>query len=144
MTQVDFYILPDSDLPARLHYVCRLAQQLRRAALSIYIATDDELHSRQLDQLLWEQPPESFLPHHVAGLDDKRNDETTGITISHHADAVAPSTVYINLRNHPPPLPTAIARVIEIVVQEASVLDSTRKNYAAYKSHGAEIKTHKM
>src|SRR5690606_2514629 len=52
MTQVDFYILPDSQAEARWQFACRLIEKAHRLGHRILVATDSSEDAQHLDQLL--------------------------------------------------------------------------------------------
>jgi DNA polymerase-3 subunit chi len=67
MTRIDFYILPDTELPARDHFACRLLHKVCRRGMRAYLHCDSEESAHRLDELLWSFRDTSFLPHKLAG-----------------------------------------------------------------------------
>ncbi|WP_348815295.1 DNA polymerase III subunit chi [Halomonas sp. H10-59] len=63
MTKIDFYILPDTTLEARLAFACRLTETIARKGYRLYLYAEDEAMARELDQRLWDFRPDAFVPH---------------------------------------------------------------------------------
>ena len=63
MTKIDFYILPDTPLEARLAFACRLTETIARKGYRLYLYAEDEAMARELDQRLWDFRPDAFVPH---------------------------------------------------------------------------------
>nr|WP_276208072.1 DNA polymerase III subunit chi [Halomonas socia] len=67
MTQVDFYVLPDTTLEARLAFACRLTETIQRKGYRLHLHAEDEAMARQLDEVLWTFRPDAYVPHALAG-----------------------------------------------------------------------------
>ncbi len=141
MTEVDFYVLEADNQTARWHFACRLVEKAVRQGNKVMIATENETASRELDQLLWSFKPESFVPHVILGEDGS---EEAPVVISHDGDDVQHHDVLVNVRASLPPQFSRFKRLAEIVVQDETILQATRNNYAFYKERGYPIKTHKL
>jgi len=140
MTEVDFYIL---DLPHRSDqwdFTCRLVEKAVYQGNKVMIATDDKETSEKLDHLLWSFKPESFIPH---GIQDQ-TPEDVPVLISHGGDNAHHHDVLVNIGLQLPQYFSRFNRLVEIVVQEESVLQATRNNYTYYKERGYPIRTHKI
>ena len=62
MTRIGFYLLNPTQQD-RLYTVCRLVEKAYQQGNHIYIHTDSDAQSHDLEHLLWSFRPESFLPH---------------------------------------------------------------------------------
>lgn len=163
MEKIIFYVLKSDQIDERHLFVCRFIEKMRSIGNSVFIATNNAQHSREIDELLWTTPPESFMPHqiidHPAGNDSNaQNDSaddgqlateqspiTESVVICHStADKGTPceQDVYINLRPEPPTNHERLNRVIEVVVKDPEVLNSTRANYKFYQSCGYPLQSH--
>lgn len=141
MTEVDFYVLEATDRAARWQFACRLVEKAVRQGNKVMIATGNEAESRELDQLLWSFRPESFVPHVILGDGDS---DSVPVIISHDGDDVQHHDVLVNIRAGLPQQFSRFKRLAEIVVQDETILQATRNNYAFYKERGYPIKTHKL
>lgn len=62
MTQVDFYVLPETTSDARWLFACRLIDKVQRLGMRTLVAMETEEEARRFDELLWTFKPESFIP----------------------------------------------------------------------------------
>ena len=144
MTQVDFYILPDQDQQARLLFLCRLVEKAYNKQHRIYIHTDSETTSKEIDLLLWTFKVESFIPHHLLTDDNA----PAAVAIGHGDNAGKDSgdhqDVLINLCEEIPDFFSRFERCMEIVIQQPDVLESTRRHFAFYRERGYPLNTHDL
>lgn len=140
MTRVDFYILPDDDLQARLQFVCRLVEKVYKQDHRIYIHTDSEAVSKEIDLLLWTFKVESFVPHHLLGDENA----PAPVAIGHGNSCGEHHDVLINLSADVPDFFSRFERCAEVVIQQENILQSTRKHFAFYKERGYPLNTHDL
>jgi len=137
--QVDFYVLDHSSEDERRRFAARLLDKIQKLGKSAMVLVPDADAAAEMDRLLWEFPPESFLPHAQAGTDD------APILIGPAALwEQARGDVIINLRLEPVKSADKWERLVEIVVQEPQVLDATRRHYKFYRSQGFQIESHTL
>lgn len=138
MTSIDFYILGHSQQQARLSFACRLAEKAFKEGRQIYVHAQDEQQAKQLDDLMWEYKPESFLPHQIVGEQASQTQVEIGWQDhpSHHFD------VLINLVSPQPSFFSRFDRVLEIVIQDETSLAQSRAHYKFYRDRGYEV-THR-
>lgn len=141
MTQVDFYILPDSKTAARQHFVCRLVEKIQGLGQSVCVATENEEQTRGLDDMLWAYNPTSFIPHSAC---TGSNDHSAQVWLSHGGDFGEHHNVLINLRNQLPEHFSRFERLSEVVIQDDAVLKSSRESYRFYQERGYPIRNHDM
>ena len=98
--------------------------------------TPDAASSKALDALLWEQPPDGFLPH-VSLASPLAAD--TPIIIDHEATHEGVADVLINLSTTPPSFFARFERMFEIVGQEEDVAAAGRERWKFYKARGYEM-----
>lgn len=146
MPQVDFYVLHTDAPAARREFVARLLGKIQQLGKTAWVAVADMEEARLMDRLLWEVPPESFLPHNLVGLDGSQLEAASfqecAVLISPQAQAQPLPAVYINLRQELPPQHGELQRLVEVVIQEPSVLSASRRNYRFYREQGYEVKSH--
>lgn len=139
MTQVDFYVVPDAGIDARLSVVARLADKAWNRGHRLYIHVGDEDQAQQLDELLWHFRPGSFIPHRLAG--DGLDEQVLigwGQEPEHHND------VLINLAAAIPPFFSRFNRVAEVVTQDPKHLDILRSNWRFYRDRGYQLAKHDL
>lgn len=132
--QIDFYISQAPALDQRLLLACRLADKAFRSGHSVYLHCGDAAQAQRLDELLWSFQPSSFVPH--ALLDAA--DEPMPVRIGFGARRWNNRDVLINLDTQVPENFAEYARVLEVVVQDAQILDVTRQHWRHYKQLGYE------
>lgn len=136
MTQVDFYILQDTEHQARWQFACRLIEKAYRLERRILVAVDTQEQAELLDDLLWSCKPESFLPHRLLQATDAPEapiEITVGENVGEHHD------VLINLSSKVPEQFSRFERLSEVVIQEPEILKATREHFSFYKTRGYPI-----
>lgn len=145
MTSIDFYILGQSQHQERLLFVCRLAEKAYSEGRRVYVHVKDEKEAQLLDDLMWSYKPESFLPHSVVGhapTVENSVETDTQIQIGFADHPLHHNDVMVNLTSPQPSFFSRFDRVLEVVIQDETVLQQTREHYKFYKDRGYEV-THR-
>lgn len=137
MTRIDFYILLDIDEVARHRFTCRLAHRAAAAGKRVHIRIGAE-SAAELDELLWEYPPERFLPH--ARLSDASG--AAPVTIGAEDEEPAHDDVLINLGVEIPGFFNRFERVSEVVL--ANQRRAGRDKYRRYREGGYPLFHHEL
>lgn len=145
MSQVDFYILAQSEEQDRLFFACRLAEKAMGQGLKIYIHTDSEQSAQDMDDLLWSYKPESFIPHAIVGMDEELlEDEDIAVFIGFGKPFDGKADLLINLGNDIPDFHDRFSRIAEIVPNSESAKANLREHWSTYKEKGLELKHHQL
>lgn len=139
MTRVDFYVLPDVDLEARLRFTCRLAHKAVANGQRVHVHVTDADAGRDLDALMWAYPDNRFLPHGVGGDPSARN---APVVIDHRDPDDSGDQLLINLGTAIPPFFGRFERVAEIVVQQ--LREQGRDRYKYYRDRGYPLFHHDL
>jgi DNA polymerase-3 subunit chi len=139
MTQVDFYILPDPGSEQRHLFAARLTEKVFKLGHKVYLHCQSEQQAKQIDKLLWDYQPSSFLPHQIA-----RQDSEQQIEIGYSEDPGHHHDVMINLALTVPDFFSRFQRVTEIVVSDADITAATRANFKFYRDRGYALHSHDM
>lgn len=139
MTRVDFYVLPDVDLEARLRFACRLAHRAVAAGQQVHVHTVDSAACSDLDALMWTYPDYRFLPHGVSGEVTVQN---APVVIGHLEPEAGVDQLLINLAMSIPPFFGRFERVAEIIVQR--LVEDGRARYKYYRDRGYPLFNHKL
>lgn len=134
--QVDFYILPQSDVPARETFCCRLAEKAWSRGLGVFLLTADAAGAEALDERLWTFRQGSFVPHAV-----QENAQGEPVLIGQRPPR-EPMDVLVNLGRDLPESWQQWSRVAEIVIQAPEVLAATRERFRLYREGGVEPTVH--
>ncbi|MEX0962444.1 MAG: DNA polymerase III subunit chi [Pseudohongiellaceae bacterium] len=140
MTQVNFYTLPSSEPQSRLLFVCRLTEKAYSLGHRLHIQTDSPQQSKQLDELLWQYAPNSFIPH---GIREGDEDNADPVSIGTHL--IAPhADVLINLAEQPCAAEGRFSRINEVISADDDSLEQGRARYRFYMEKAYQIETFKL
>ena len=139
--RVDFYVLPDADSGARLHFACRLTEKAYKLDNRTHAHVAGTAQARQLDELLWTFRPGSFIPHEIAG---QASQSKVPVTIGHDCEATLGGDLLINLADEIPPFFDQFARIAEIIDASDECRRHGRERFSFYRDNGYEPDTHKL
>ena len=137
--QVDFYLLGESS-PGADKLACRLALMALERKQVIFIVTDTENASKQLDELMWQYPQGRFIPHARSGSKDA---EMAPVTIG-DLSGLNQADLVINLGPEAVPQPERFRRVLEIVPCADDKKEASRMKYRIYRNLGLSPHTHEI
>lgn len=141
MSRADFYQLKSTDPASRYPLLCRLLEKAVSAGNQVYIQCHDDAEASHLDQYIWAFKPDSFIAHVSAG-DTALAPAILGHASTPEADRPKHRDICINLAQEL--APQEFERIIEVVVQEAEMLATTRQHYRAYQQQGCSMQYHKL
>ncbi|MCH4564813.1 DNA polymerase III subunit chi [Halomonas sp. EGI 63088] len=148
MTRVDFYILPDTTLEARLGFACRLAETIAGKGYRLHLHAEDEAMARDLDDRLWTFRPDAYLPHALVDSNLLGSEMASGVpvTIGWEGPPAPELAVQAMLNLHPgiPEWFSRFDRVAEIINQHQEVLTAKRECWQTYKQRGYPVKAHQL
>lgn len=136
MTRIDFYILQDVELDAMHRFACRLATKAMSNGNEVYVHTADNSVAQTVDDLLWEYPPQRFVPHQLL-TDQPAAPINIGWQEPRQVD-----DVLINLSGEVPGFFGRFDRVAEIVVR--TTRDAGRDRYKFYRDRGFPLFHHEL
>jgi len=139
MTQIDFYILNESNFTQTERFACLLAEKAFKKGHKIHIHTADNLQTERMDKLLWTYNDQSFLPH--VTMDHELHAETP-INVSHNEEKAFISDVLINLRSEIPIFYQQFDRVAELVSANSQQRQAARSRYREYQEQGCTVTSH--
>lgn len=139
MTRVDFYILPDLDAIARQRFAGRLAGRAIAAGKRVHVRAPAAA-VEELDALLWEYPPDRFLPH--TRLTAGEAAPTAPIVVAAEADEPVHREVLVNLAADIPDFLAGFERVAEVVL--AGERAAGRAKYRRYRERGYPLFHHEL
>lgn len=136
MTQVQFHTLTDDrpaeEQPPGLSLACRLATDCYRAGQTVFIFTDDETLACRVDEALWQQDADSFVPH---SLQDEPTAHQAPVEIGHQPPRRG-KQVLINLSEQAPAFAGRFPQVIDFVPADATHKQLARERYKQYRAAG--------
>lgn len=144
MTQIDFYILPNDSIDARLHLACRIADKALQQNQHVFINADSPAESARLDELLWTFSQGSFIPHRVIDTNAAEpfaEPVLIGCGVSPVGDDWQ---ILINLSGTVPEFFSRYQRVAELVDGNERRRTEGRERFRFYRDRGYELNTHQM
>jgi DNA polymerase-3 subunit chi len=139
--RVDFYVLPDADSGARLHFACRLTEKAYKLDNRTHAHVTEAAVARQLDEMMWTFRPGSFIPHEIAGQAPQPN---APVTIGHDCETPLSGDLLINLADAIPPFFDQFTRVAEIIDSSNEGRQRGRERFSFYRDNGYEPETHTL
>lgn len=139
MTRVDFYVLPDVDLEARLRFACRLAYRAVTTGQRVHVHVEGPAAGEDLDTLMWTYPDYRFLPHGISG---EPAVQKAPVVIGHREPDDGDDQLLINLSASIPPFFGRFERVAEIIVQR--LREDGRERYKYYRDRGYPLFHHEL
>ena len=146
MPHVTFYLLPDDTATTLLsnglsHAVAVLACQLTTARFrqnqTLFLLAQTQAQAEQLDEMLWQQDPNSFVPH---GLSDEATVTQAPVEIGTGMPKRS-RQVLINLADSIPAFANRFAQIIDFVPADELQKQQARDRYKQYRALGFTLET---
>ena len=141
MTQVDFYLVGDSNQDGRDRITCRLIDKAFKMGRQVYVYVDNEAEAKQLDQTLWTFSPGSFVPH---GLNCGEEMKEMSVCIGHREPPETFADVLVSLSTEVPTFFSRFERVAEVVGNTEAEKQRARDRFKFYRDRGYELQTHNL
>ena len=139
MTQVDFYVLPDSSPRGRALFTCKLADKAFGLGHTCFVHLPSETEARELDNLMWTFRDRSFLPHCLAGEDPR-----TPVHLGFGHEPSGDFHLLINLCAEVPSFFSRFERLAEILDAGDEIRAQGRERYRFYKERGYPLEIHNL
>lgn len=141
MLQVDFYNLPTATIDDCLLFSCRLINKAWSQVGNIYVHCQNQQQRQQLNQLLWQFKPDSFVPHDL--LEENPNSPITlGLEELDYQAINYP--LLINLSFEIPKYHQQFTRIAEFVIDDTLLKDKARANYRFYNTAQYNVQYHNL
>ena len=142
MPRATFYV----HITAPAAFACKLTRRACGQNERLLIWCGSEAEMRRLDKELWQDPPESFLPHEIWFEGQPYpQDAAAVLACGNRLPSLPEGTVVLNLTDDfwhtAQPLPQ---RVLEIVGNNPDELDGARERFRAYRDAGFTVEHHNM
>ena len=105
----------------------------------VQTACEDDRQAIRLAEALWSRPPESFVPHNLAG-EGPRGGAPVEIAWPQKRNS-SPRDILISLRLNFADFATAFTEVIDFVPYEDNLKQLARERYKAYRMAGFNLNT---
>ena len=137
MSQVTFYLMSqpdDADASAVERLACQLAADGWSAG-HLYLLCEDEAQALRLDELLWQLPPDRFVPHQLQGESGQ-----APVEIGHQPPRRRYACL-INLARQTPLFAGHFAQVVDFVPTDETQKQQARERYKHYRAAGFTLQT---
>ncbi|WP_318454634.1 DNA polymerase III subunit chi [Photobacterium leiognathi] len=143
MTHATFYIIDDkqesADTDFQCYFACHLAAMSYRQGNKVYLLAANKQQAEQIDEYLWQQDPDSFVPHNLVGEGPNGGSpvEIGWATLRHTGHRAT----LINLAETAPNFAVTFAQVVDFVPCDEKLKQLARERYKAYRLAGIQITT---
>lgn len=139
--EITFYVLADLDPGKRLVTACRIIEKAFQQKHAIFVHAASRAEAEQLDELLWNFRPDSFIPHHLVG-----DGPTPPPPVRIGWDGIPPEArdLLVNLSATAAPEPQRFRRIVEIVGGDDSCREAARQHWRQYKQQGYPVASHNI
>ena len=139
MTKVDFYLLPKDGGLNVMSAVSRIAEKATSRGHQIFIQVDNESDANEVQNALWADRAESFLPNAIMGHDDGES-----ILIGWEEPPLQYDDVMINITGKVQGHFSRFQRLAEIVMHEEQALTASREAWRFFRDRGYPLAKHDL
>ncbi|RUO18405.1 DNA polymerase III subunit chi [Aliidiomarina haloalkalitolerans] len=139
--EVTFYLLSQADEQAWLAQVCTLVTSQFSQRRKVAIRARSQEQAESIDELLWQQPTDRFIPHNLLG-EGPAGGAPVVIGWDQPAEAFGYGRqVVINLANDSAPFLRGTQHIIDFVPAQDADKELARERFRNYRRSGANIET---
>lgn len=142
MTQVHFYTLDQISDEKKHLFVCQLTHQFMQQKQPVLVLCQTQAEAEQLDELLWQQPPEAFIPHNLQGEGPHYGTPVVLAWPTNEQDpwrAYGRRSVAINLSATVIAQAHTFTHIVELVPVEPTARAEIRERYKHYRQLGLNL-----
>jgi DNA polymerase III subunit chi len=137
MTNVDFYLLPESSIIACDKSICRLIEKAYQQQHRIYLWVESEKMAQHFDSLLWTFSDTSFVPHNFY---EGYLTSQIPIQIGLSEDPSGHNDILVNLTENILSGYLVFQKILEIIPSDEGLKAVGRRKYKFYKDNGCNLK----
>jgi len=139
---INFYLLPYPSIEACGLYICRLTEKAYKKNHRIYIHTSSEHEAKTLNDSLWTFKDISFIPHNIY---EENPTSPAPIQIGYSEEQPTEyKDILINLTPEIPNFYANFEHILEIIPNNVTAKESSRKKYKFYQQQGCKLETHNI
>ena len=138
MANVTFYLLEQGNLQQASELACLLASRQHRQRQRVFIYNTDQAKAEALDELLWQQPDNAFVPHNLHGEGPQSGAPVQLGWQPSHANNCA---VLINLSGKMPSNAQRYRTIFDVVPADEQGKQQARERYKQYRADGHQLST---
>jgi DNA polymerase-3 subunit chi len=140
MAKVSFYLLDETSTTEakQLSLACLVAARCFRNKQKCVVFCQDKQQAEQFDELLWQLPTDSFVPHNLAGEGPPGG---APVEIHWQAPQHFSRAVLINLAELMPEFHSHFKQIYDFVPAEENLKLLARERYKHYRAAGHQLDT---
>ncbi|GAB3528302.1 MULTISPECIES: DNA polymerase III subunit chi [Photobacterium] len=143
MTHATFYIIDDKQVEAdsdyQLHFACHQAALSYKQGQKVYLLAGSKEQAEQIDEYLWQQEPDNFVPHNLIGEGPRGGSPVEiGWPGLRHSGRRG---ILINLSQEAPNFAVTFSQVVDFVPCDEKLKQLARERYKAYRLAGIQLQT---
>ena len=141
MSRVTFFLLPDVAADEQNGLICDKIADLFRQHKKVRVFAQSQQHAEQLDELLWQRPADSFIPHNLAGEGPANGVPVEILWPDAENTARRPGYVLFNLAEQVPVQAQQSHTIFDIVPAAEQQKVIARERYKHYRASGCQLTT---
>ncbi|MGF1682071.1 DNA polymerase III subunit chi [Photobacterium minamisatsumaniensis] len=143
MTHATFYIVDEKHLAVdsdyQLHFACHYAVMSYKQGHKVYLQAESKSQAEQIDEYLWQQEPDNFVPHNLIGEGPRGGSPVEiGWPGRRHSGRRG---VLINLAQDAANFAVTFSQVVDFVPCDEKLKQLARERYKAYRQAGIQLQT---
>ena len=143
-TRVSFYPLEKGNLEDALLFACRLTEKAVHLGHKVHLLVRSKAQVQQLDELLWQFRPDSFVPHQWLTDDDNESPLDCLVTLGTAEQLPPARDVLINLGDKVWDQHRQFQDIREIVAADDHERRLGRQRYRHYQEQGYPLETKRL
>jgi len=138
VAQATFYTLDEITDERANEFVCSLVYGLMQQRQRVLLLCETQAQAEALDELLWQQPTQAFIPHNLVG---EGPEQGTPVLIAWLPlpQNVGHRTAVLNISQTPIANATKYRSLIELVPVEEHARQRAREHYKLYRQQGMQM-----
>ena len=138
MTQVEFHILESKQGEEQyLRLVGLLVQKLYKQGRKVYVHAKDQAQAHAIDEWLWTQDLEDFIPHNLVG---EGPNKPPPVQVGYQHPPENQHDTLVNLSNHLQDFFSYFLQCLEVIPNNELEKEAARERYKLYRSRGYPMK----
>ncbi|MDQ7050281.1 MAG: DNA polymerase III subunit chi [Enterobacterales bacterium] len=141
MTRIEFYSVEDPNNRPPFAHITKVVQRGYQKGQKIYIHTESIRQAEKIDEILWQQEANSFLPHQLVGEDENTRPP---IEIGCSKPPTDHADILINLANEVPLFFSQFHWVFEYAFGDDDKKELARSRFKFYRERGYPLNHKKI
>lgn len=141
MPQATFFLLPEASEDEQNELICGKIATLFRQYKKVRVWARDKQQAESLDELLWQQPADAFIPHNLVGEGPANGVPVELCWPGDQPVANRPGYILFNLADQVPAQAQQSRAIFDIVPANEDAKAIARERYKHYRANGCQLQT---